>query len=1804
MRTKFGQIPFILFTGKGREEVVIQAINSGADFYLQKGGESGAQFAELSHKIKSAASRKLADGALKRSEENYRHLIEHSYEAIGVAQDGVLKLVNHRVVELTGYSEQELLSMSFLVFIHPDDRAMVMERYQKRMKSEESPSRYACRLSPKDGSIRWVEISVAAIDWDGRPATLNFVTDITERKQAEDALAKSEERNRSIVEALPGLIFHFSADGRFIDCQFNNAELLLLQPDHVIGKHVAEILPPNLAHLTERKLRETLDSGQLQTFEYSLTLQNQEHFFEARMTPSGANSVMSFVHDITERKRAKEALVESESFNRNLIENLPDYIGVTTPDGKILYMNLPATKALGYTVEELIGTSVLSYVAEESRDDVISRLAARYAGGEVPPYEIAVLSRDRRRISVIVKGTTIQYRDTPALLLVLTDITEHKRAEEALRENEERFRALVETSPDMIWEIDSGGIFRYISPQIRNIMGYEPEMLVGRAVTELNPEPAHPYVMRDIARHVALRKSIITVEVPALHKDGRDMVIEIRSSVIFDRNGEPVGLRGNARDITERKRVEDALQESEERYRLLAEHMTDIVWLMDMDVKTTYQSPSSEKLRGYTSQEIQDLPLEKNLTPESLKLALEVFFKEMPRIKGDTDYNPVTILELEYYRKDGTTFWLESKFSIIRDGSGKPVSILGEGRDITERKRADDALRESEEKFKYISELIPDFAYSCTKAPNGGFAIDWITGAPEQITGYTPREIKEMTCWKFLVIDEDIPVFEKNVTGLSPGESIRCELRIRRKDGGIMWLSSYAKCVTDQKEPGNHRLYGACRNITERKRAERILRDIVDKNPISIQIVDKDGFTLTVNSAHTSLFGAVMPSDFSIFNDSQLKRLGFGELIERIKNGEVVNFPDTYYNAHDSVSECPDVPVWVRTVVFPLKDDNGKPEQFVLMHENITDRKRADEALLESEKKYRNIYIKSVEGIFQSTHEGRFISANPAAARMLGYDSSEELISTVKDIGSQVFIDPDDRVRFIRLLEKDGFLKNFEVKCRHKNGNTIWGVLNIYAVGDADGNILYHDGTCQDITDRKQVEAEIRESEERFRAIYDQSPIAIELFDTAGTLVHANPACLKLFGAENIQVLRGFSLFADPNINDEYKAKLHQKEPVHYQGPFDFEKVKTLNLYPTSRNGIIWLDVIITPLGNRADSITGFLVQITDITERKRAERILQDIIDKNPMSIQIVDKDGFTLTVNSAHTSLFGAVPPSDFSIFNDFQLKKQGFGELIERIKHGESVNFPDTYYNAHDSFSEYPDVPVWVRAVVFPLMDNYGKLDRFVFMHENITERKKAEMALHDSERFLDSIIEQIPDMIFVKDAQDLRFVRFNKAGEDLLGYSREELLGKNDYDILPKHEADFFTRNDKEVLRKNQLIEIPDEKIQTRHKGERILHTKKLPIVDEKGDPKYLLGISEDITESKRVKDALQKNLTLYKGIIEATDTGFVKKKKKGNVLDANQEYLRLSGHENISQIRGRNVVEWTAGYEKEKNAEAIDNCFREGQTRNLQIDYVNAEGKITPIEINATVVKVDGAPQILTLCRDITARKKAEKTIRLALAEKEVLLREIHHRVKNNLAGILALIELQIGSLSDPAAISLLKEMETRIRSMALVHESLYLTEDLARINVASYTETLTRHLFQVYRTAIEVRCTIEMGDVAMSIETAIPCGLVMNEIVTNSLKYAFPSSFSCEEIRGEPCTITLTLHREGSDYLLKIADNGIGIPEGIDVTMSHSLGLFLIRFIVEHQLRGSLLISTAGGTTYTIRFPEPVVKERQTDEKM
>ncbi|HXH17913.1 MAG TPA: PAS domain-containing sensor histidine kinase [Chitinophagales bacterium] len=268
---------------------------------------------------------------------------------------------------------------------------------------------------------------------------------------------------------------------------------------------------------------------------------------------------------------------------------------------------------------------------------------------------------------------------------------------------------------------------------------------------------------------------------------------------------------------------------------------------------------------------------------------------------------------------------------------------------------------------------------------------------------------------------------------------------------------------------------------------------------------------------------------------------------------------------------------------------------------------------------------------------------------------------------------------------------------------------------------------------------------------------------------------------------------------------------------------------------------------------TSYLEQQAAEEKLSKNRLLVEAILDNTTSVIFIKDLAGKYLLINKQYEKLFhisreAIAGKSDYDIFPkemadafhaaDLQVAKE------RQVKEIEEVAPHD------DGLHRY-------ISVKFPLYDKNGKVYAVGGIATDITALKKAEDELRKSRAFLDSIVEHIPNMIFVKDAADLRFRRFNRAGEELLGFPREELIGKNDYDFFPKEEADFFTQKDREVLSGRKMVDIPEEPILTRFKGERILHTKKIPLYDSSGNPEYLLGISEDITEAKRAQEALKK-----------------------------------------------------------------------------------------------------------------------------------------------------------------------------------------------------------------------------------------------------------------------------------------------------------------------------------------------------------
>ncbi len=298
------------------------------------------------------------------------------------------------------------------------------------------------------------------------------------------------------------------------------------------------------------------------------------------------------------------------------------------------------------------------------------------------------------------------------------------------------------------------------------------------------------------------------------------------------------------------------------------------------------------------------------------------------------------------------------------------------------------------------------------------------------------------------------------------------------------------------------------------------------------------------------------------------------------------------------------------------------------------------------------------------------------------------------------------------------------------------------------------------------------------------------------------------------------------------------------------------------------------------------------------------------------------------------------------------------------------------------------LWFTAS--PLYDTHGTVVGAIESIREITGRKRAEDALNESEKFLNSVVENIPDMIFVKDAQDLRFVRFNKAGEELLGYMRDDLYGKSDGDIFPKNEADFFTIKDYEVLNKRQVVDIPEEKIQTRLRGERLLHTKKIPILDEWGNPSYILGISEDITERRRSENDLKNTVVFLNSLIDQSPTPMWISNEKGILILINKACCDLLKIDEADVIGKYSIFEDPL-VQEQGFIPLVHNVFEKGVVAQFQMTYDTKQ--VTNLQLNrfvslildVTVFPVRNVNGKITNAIihpiNITERKKAEDAVR-------------------------------------------------------------------------------------------------------------------------------------------------------------------------------------------------------------------------------
>jgi len=443
-----------------------------------------------------------------------------------------------------------------------------------------------------------------------------------------------------------------------------------------------------------------------------------------------------------------------------------------------------------------------------------------------------------------------------------------------------------------------------------------------------------------------------------------------------------------------------------------------------------------------------------------------------------------------------------------------------------------------------------------------------------------------------------------------------------------------------------------------------------------------------------------------------------------------------------------------------------------------------------------------------------------------------------------------------------------------------------------------------------------------------------------------------------------------------------------------------------------------------------------------------------------------------------------------------------------------------------------------------------------------------------------MEAAPDAIVVVD-KDGRIVMVNQLTLNMFGYNKEELIGRKVEILVPQsyrkihiQHRDEYVANPK-TRRMGEGRELAGLK---KDGSEFSIEISLSPMTTSQGQ--FVISIIRDTTSRKKVEAKVE-------GLLESAPDGIVVIDTNGKIAIVNGQAEKLFGYSRTEMI-GQPIEILVPDRYKEKHVAYRDGYIDHPKTRPMGAGRLltgrKKDGSEFPVEISLSPLDTEQGLLITSIVRDITDRRRAEEQIQASLKEKEALLKEIHHRVKNNLQVTSSLLSLQSGYIQDENAKALFMESQNRIKSMALVHEKLYQKNDLSRINFLDYAESLIQLLVRSFGTSItrKVKVNVSGDQVFLSIDSAIPSGLILNELVSNCFKHAFPGERSGE--------INIQIVNPQKDIVgINVTDNGIGVPENFNLENLDSLGLQLVKTLVN-QLNGTLSFQRDNGLSVSIQF--------------
>ncbi len=730
--------------------------------------------------------------------------------------------------------------------------------------------------------------------------------------------------------------------------------------------------------------------------------------------------------------------------------------------------------------------------------------------------------------------------------------------------------------------------------------------------------------------------------------------------------------------------------------------------------------------------------------------------------------------------------------------------------------------------------------------------------------------------------------------------------------------------------------------------------------------------------------------------------------------------------------------------------------------------------------------------------------------------------------------------------------------------------------------------------EREEFEKALLESERNYRELVDPSMVAIYKTTLNGDIIFANESMARMFHYNDIEDLKRVNIknfYKKPEDRDIFLSELQKNGVVT-----DYE-VETVG-----KDGQVINVLLSASLTN--DVLTGMFM---DITARKNAENALKRneanyrfLTEQMNDIVWTQDLDLFTTYVSPSIEKVLGFTPEErkKQAVYEQLTPESMMFvKELLEKQleleKTGESdpnrtIKIELEYYHKDGSTR-------WLENVMSAIRNEKGELVGLHGVSRDITHRKDSEEALRQSEERFRALIFNSTDLIRILDKDGL-IIFDSPSSQRILGYPKGFFLGKSPLDFI--HPDDVSrVKNDLEEVYEDRNPGIPTEFRILKADGEYIsVETVSQNLIDVPG-VEGIVVTTHPIQVRKEMEEALRESEEKYRTLFESDPDYTVLVGLDGVILDINTATVNFTGIPKEKLI-GANFTGLDL-FPEEDAALQLENFILAVKTQDVQAfqcRIFNKEGEYSWIESKMVPIEKDGEiHSVLVIATDITQRKMATDSLEASLEEKEVLLKEIHHRVKNNMQIISSLISLQSQHVDNEEALDVLKESKNRVRSMAMIHEKLYQSNDFTSIQFADYIERLVSELFYSYQVNRElIKPVMKVGDIVLNIETAIPCGLIISELISNSLKHAFPQGNEGEVIISLQPVDT---NGDEGKYELIVSDSGIGFPEDLDFRDTGSLGLQLVNTLV-HQIDGEIELDNSNGTEFKIIFQALEYPER------